>query len=116
MAKPERTIMNQNLVESAYMLKAKFQLKYPIEFFLRKDREILSADTKESSFLAAFQSSEAAFIYSLSLVAVNRLNQRALHILVSPSVKWLLCQTGFTYTLNLLLQGFRTWILRAWFK
>lgn len=76
----ERTIVNQNLVESAYMLKAKFQLKYPIEFFLRKDTEILSADTKEGSLLAAFQSSEAAFVYSLSLVAVNRLNQRALHI------------------------------------
>lgn len=92
----ERIVVNQYLVESAYMLKAKFWLKYPIEVFCRKDTdtEILSTDTEKSSLLAAFQSSKAALIYSLSLVAVNRLNQRAVHILVSPDVKWLLCQNG----------------------
>lgn len=56
---------------------------------------MLSTDTEKGSLLAAFQSSKAAFIYSLFVVAVNRLNQRrAVPILVSPDVKWLLCQNG----------------------
>lgn len=69
------------------MLKATSQTRYPIGLSSGNTLIQRYSDNENSSCLAAFPSSKAAFIYSLSLVAVNRLNQRTFHILASPDVK-----------------------------
>lgn len=69
------------------MLKATSQTRYPIGLSSGNTLIQRYSDNENSSCLAAFPSSKAAFIYSLSLVAVSRLNQRTFHILASPDVK-----------------------------